>query len=309
MTDVDQRHQATTTNGSGSARAVRAIVSVAAALFFLQITVVAPSDVEAALGFASRDLGHRWWTVATFTFVHADFWPLALNLAAIGVFGGALERMWGASEFVRYYALCALGAWLAHVTFVSGDITLSGAAGPAIGITLAYAAQSRNAQYFKVGSIAMPAGWLAALATFGILAAGVTAASPAAAAAYLAHAGGLVAGWAYLRTASSINLGRFRDSVSPVPDEPDDMPPRAIPRGQPKAPRGEDDIVARSNAAVAREAASQHAVSSAVTDVREVTPLNPLNQLLDKISAHGIESLTADERKLLDDVSRRLRDH
>lgn len=304
MTDVDPRQPSPTVNGRGGARAVRAIVSIAAALFFLQITVVAPSDIGAALGFASRDLGHRWWTIATFTFVHASFWPLALNLTAIGVFGGALERMWGTTEFVRYYVLCALGAWLAHVAFVPGDTVLAGAAAPAIGITLAFAAQARDAKHFRVGSIAMSAGWLAALSTFGILAAGVTAAPPSSAAAYLAHAGGLVAGWAYLRTASSINLGRYRDSVSPVPDEPDEMP-RAIPRGQPKTQRGEDDIVTRSNAAVAQEAASRRTVSSPVAEVREA---NPLNQLLDKISAHGIESLTADERKLLDDVSRRLRD-
>ena len=72
-----------------------------------------------------------------------------------------------------------------------------------------------------------------------------------------------------------------------------------------RAQRADDDIVARSNAAVAREAAFRHVVSPSVGERREA---NPLNQLLDKISAHGIESLTADERRLLDDVSRRLRD-
>jgi membrane associated rhomboid family serine protease len=288
------------------APAVRTIVALAAALFFIQVTVLAPSDVETALGFTSRDLGHRWWTVLTFSFVHADFLPLATNLLAIGVFGTALERLWSTGEFIRYYTLCAFGAWVAHVTFVSGDVVLAGSAGPAIGVTLAYAAHARDAQHFRVGSIAMSAGWLAAIATTGILLAGVTAAPPATAAAYLVHAGGLVAGWLYLRTASSINLVRLRNAVSPVPDEADDGPPRAIPRGQPKSQRVDDDIIARSNAAVAREAASRHTVLPPVAENREP---NPLNQLLDKISAQGIESLTADERRMLDDVSRRLRDH
>lgn len=302
MTDRDATIDSTR---PGIARAVRVIVSLAAALFFIQLTVLAPADVEAALGFASRDLGHRWWTIATFTVVHAEFWPLAVNLAAIGVFGAALEREWGTGEFVRYYVACALGAWIAHVTLVPGDVILSGAAAPAVGCTLAHAALTRGTQHFRIGAISMSAGWLAAIATIGILAAGVSAAPSAEATAYLAHAGGLVAGWVYLRTASSINLGRYRDAVSPVPDEPDDVPPRAIPRGQPRAQRGEDDIVARSNAAVAREAASRHMVSPTASESREATPLN---QLLDKISAHGIESLTAEERRLLDDVSRRLRD-
>ena len=289
----------------GSTRAVRIIVSLTAALFFIQLTVLAPADVQTALGFASRDLGHRWWTIATFTLVHADLWSLVVNLTAIGVFGAALERQWGTGEFMRYYAACALGAWIAHITLVSGDVVLAGAAAPAAGSTLAYAALTRGEQHFRVGAISMSAGWLAALATIGILAAGVTAAPPSEATAYLAHAGGLVAGWIYLRTASSINLGRFRDAVSPVPDEPDDVPPRAIPRGQPRAQRAEDDIVARSNAAVARVEASRQVVAPTAGERREA---NPLNQLLDKISAHGIESLTTEERRLLDDVSRRLRD-
>ena len=306
MTDVVHHAASTPPPISSNARAVRTIVALAAALFFVQLTVLAPADVEAAMGFSSRDLGHRWWTVGTFTLVHADFWLLVVNLTAIGVFGGALERSWGTGEFIRYYAACSLGAWIAHVTFVSGDITLTGAAAPAAGSVLAYAALTRDAKHFRIGSVAMSSGRLAALVTIAILTAGITAAPPAQAAAYLVHAAGLVAGWVYLGTASSINFVRFRDAVSPVLDEPEDMPPRAIPRGQFRAQRGDDEIVASSNAAVAREAVSRRAVSPPLADGREA---NPLNQLLDKISAHGIESLTPDERRLLDNVSRRLRDH
>ena len=290
----------------GSARAVRAIMSLAAALFFLQITVLAPADVSAALGFSSQDLGHRWWTMATFTLVHVDFWPLAANLLVLGTVGTVLERRWGTGEFIRYYAVCALGAWIVHVTFVPGDTTLTGATAPAIGIMLAYAAFVGDAQHFRVGSIGMSTGLLAVIATVGLLLIGMATAAPQAAGAYLAHAGGLAAAWVYLRVASSINLGRFRNSVSPIPDEPDDMPPRAIPKGQSKIQRMEDDIVARSNAAVAREAATRQSMSPRIPDGHDA---NPLNRLLDKISAQGIESLTVDERKLLDDVSRRLRDH
>jgi len=63
------------------------------------------------------------------------------------------------------------------------------AAAPAIGITLAYAAQAGEAQHFRVGSISMSAGWLAALATGAILATGIAVSAVASAPAYLAHAG------------------------------------------------------------------------------------------------------------------------
>jgi hypothetical protein len=187
---------------------------------------------------------------------------------------------------------------------VSGDAVLAGAAAPALGVTLAYAAIMGDGRHFRVGALSMSTGWLAVLATTGILGVGMASAPANVTAAYLAHAGGLAAGWVYLRTAASINLSRLRDGVSPVPDEPDEMP-RAIPRGQPRSQRPEDDIVARSNAAVAQEAAVRPALPAPSPEPRDA---NPLNRVLDKISALGLDSLTADERRLLEDLSRRLRD-
>ena len=304
MTDTERNREATVPAIPRAPRAVWWIVALSVALFFLQFTVVDPSDVEAMLAFATRDLGYRWWTVATFPLVHASIWTLGVNLLAIGLFGAVLERAWGTAEFVRYYIACSLGAWIAHVTFVAGSTVLSGAAAPAIGTMLAYAALARDAKHFRVGAVSVSAGWLAVVGILGILLTGVGNASPGDATAYLVHAGGLVAGWVYLRTASSVNLTRLREAVSPVPDEPEDAPPRAIPRGHTRAQRADDDIVARSNAAIAQEASAPPALP--VVKGRDG---GALDRLLDKISAHGIESLTEDERQLLNDVSRRLRDH
>ena len=79
--------------------------------------------------------------------------------------------------------------------------------------------------------------------------------------------------------------------------------PHAVPRASPRAPRPEEDeIVARSNAAVARQAVADTTPSTAPA------PTPGLDQLLDKISAHGLSSLTPEERRLLDEAARRLRD-
>ena len=75
--------------------------------------------------------------------------------------------------------------------------------------------------------------------------------------------------------------------------------------------RQDDDVVSRSNAAVAREAGSR---ATRAPEVREpaapdVAPeVAQIDRVLDKISQEGINSLTADERTLLDNVSRRLRE-
>ena len=90
-----------------------------------------------------------------------------------------------------------------------------------------------------------------------------------------------------------------------MPDEPEDVPPRAIPRTLPRSRAREreniDDVVARSNAAVAKRTATTRAVRE------ERGELTTLDQLLDKISAHGLESLTAEERLLLVEESKRRR--
>lgn len=288
----------------GAPRAVRVTLFFSAALFFIQMTVLAPGDAAAALGFSSHDLGQRWWTVATFTLVHTSAWPLIVNLGVLGVFGTYLERTWGTGEFIRYYVVCSLGAWIAHLAFIPAGTILAGSAAPAIGALLAFAAMNGDGRHLRVGAISLSTRSLAVLGVLAIVVAGTTTATPDARMTYLAHGAGLVAGWGYLRTASSISLVRLRDGVSPVPEESDDAPPRAVPRHHHRKERHEDDIVARSNAAVAREVATRGVVAPQKSD-------NPagLDQVLDKISEQGLESLSADERRLLDEMSRRLRDH
>jgi len=68
--------------------------------------------------------------------------------------------------------------------------------------------------------------------------------------------------------------------------------------------RGADDIVTRSNAVVLRE-------TKPLTHVpKQESPKEyaaKVNRVLDKISQQGIESLTKDERRILEEMSRKLR--
>jgi hypothetical protein len=66
-----------------------------------------------------------------------------------------------------------------------------------------------------------------------------------------------------------------------------------------------DEVVARSNAIVLRESKPLQHVP------RQETPKEyaaKVNRVLDKISQQGIASLTRDERRLLEEMSRKLRD-
>ena len=69
--------------------------------------------------------------------------------------------------------------------------------------------------------------------------------------------------------------------------------------------RGVDEVVARSNAVVLRESKPLQHVPKQESPKEYAARVN---RVLDKISQQGIESLSRDERRLLEEMSRKLRD-
>jgi membrane associated rhomboid family serine protease len=288
--------------------AVQWLIAINVFVYFIQLAVLNPGDVQGALGFQTKDLGHQWWTIGTYMFVHGGFWQLALNMYALWLFGPRVEWKWGSREFVRFYLFCGLGGWFAHLLFVPGDSLLIGASAAVFGVMLAYASLWPDEQLFVFGVIPTTVRWLVIFVGALNIVGGIALAGAQGGIAYLAHAGGLAAGWLYLRMTAAVNLNRLRQGVSPVPDEQDDVPPRAVPRALPRTRARErdhvdniDDVVARSNAAVAKRTSSPRASRGPQAE------LTALDQLLDKISAHGLGSLTSDERRLLSEESKRRR--
>ena len=295
---VDSRFPRTTA-------AVQWLIAINFAVFFLQLTLVAPADVRLALGFSQHNLGHQWWAIATYMFVHGGFWQLVLNMYTVWLFGPRIEWRWGSGEFVRYYLFCGLGGWFAHLVFVPGDSLLLGASAAVFGVMFAYATLWPNDKVLVFGMVPTTVRWLVVSIGIVNMIGGVSAPEGTAGLSYLAHlGGGIAAGWLYIRATAAVNLGRLRQGVSPVLDEPDDMLPRTVPKAMPRSRSREniDDVVARSNAAVAEHAPQARVLRRAESDA------SVLDKVLDKISLTGLDSLTSNERCLLDDASRRLRD-
>jgi len=284
---------------------VQWLIAINLVVYFIQLTVLKPGDVQSALGFQTRDLGHQWWTIGTYMFVHSGFWSIALNMYALWLFGPRIEWKWGSREFVRYYLFCGVGGWFAHLVFVPGDSLLVGASAAVFGVMLAHASLWPDEPLFVFGIIPTTTRWIAIVIGVVNILGGIATSGNQGGVAYLAHAGGLAAGWIYLRMTAAMSLNRLRQGVSPVPDEPDDVPPRAVPRALPRTRARErdniDDVVARSNAIVAKRSAPRRGSNGPQAE------LAALDKVLDKISAHGLQSLTSDERQLLSDESKRRR--
>lgn len=284
--------------------AVQALIAINVAIYFLQLTVVQAADVQRALGFEMRDLGRSWWTIGTYMFVHGGFWHLALNLYTLFLFGPRVERAWSAGEFTRYYVLCGLGGWLAHLMFVREGL-LIGASAAVFGVMLAYAVRWPDVEVYLFGVLPLKVKWLVAILVATNLVQGL---SPGAGdgTAYLAHLGGLVTGWVYLKATHTFASDGLKASVAAAPDVSDDLP-RAVPRSLPRVReklQEIDEIIARSKTAVAKRVA---AVPPAPKPLVSPTVRAELDHVLDKISRDGLDSLSVDERRLLEEMSKRLR--
>ena len=285
-------------------RAVQWLIALNAVVFFLQFTLLGAGNMQEALGFHFERLPDGWWTIGTHLFVHAGFWPLALNMYLLFLFGPRVEAAWGTREFRHLFVWSGLGGWLVH-TLLFRDAVLLGSTSAVLGVSLAYALRWADEEVYLFLAIPVRVKWLVASLIAINLGVGVASAGPGNGTAFLAHAGGLAAAWLFLRTSTSAGFERLRQRVSPVPDVPDE-PPRAVPRSLPRTrerTRDVDDIVAQSQQALSRQrSAPAEPVAS-----RSPNRLTDLDRVLDKISQFGIDSLTSEERRVLEERSRELR--
>jgi membrane associated rhomboid family serine protease len=283
--------------------AVQWLLALNIGVYFLQLTLFGQDAVYSVLALDPAHFPTFWWTVATYMFVHAWLAHLAFNMFTLWMFGPRLEHEWGTRTFVWFYLWCGLGGAIAHLLFAQHS-TVIGASGAISGVLVAYALRWPDEEVYLFGVIPMRSRWLvAALLGMNI----IFALSPSSRIDWTAHVGGMAFGWIFLKLYSVGGISRVRGWVSAAPDESEDMP-RAVPRGRPPMrdrAGSVDEVVARSNAVVLRESKPLEHVP------RQETPKEyaaKVNRVLDKISQQGITSLTGDERRLLEEMSRRLRD-
>jgi membrane associated rhomboid family serine protease len=283
-------------------RAVQWLLALNVGVYFLQVTLLSPGAVFSTLGLDPARFPHSWWTIVSYMFVHAWLTHLAFNMFTLWMFGPRLEQAWGTRAFVQFYLWCGVGGAVAHL-LLARDTTVIGASGAISGILVAYALHWPDEEVYLFGVIPMKSRWLiAAMIAMNI----VFALSPSSGIDWTAHVGGMAFGWLFLKLYSLGGLDRVRGWVSSVPDESEDMP-RAVPRVRSRMrdrARGVDEVVARSNAVVLRESKPLQHTPKLETPKEYAARVN---SVLDKISQKGIESLSGDERRLLEDMSRKLR--
>jgi membrane associated rhomboid family serine protease len=163
---------------------------------FLQNLALVPAEVVQTFAV---------WQVVTYMFLHAGISHLLWNMLALWLFGIELERTWGTARFVRFYLGCGVFAGLTVVLaayiFGGTGVATVGSSGAVYGILVAYALVFPDQTVLfgflipiKAKYFVMIIGGIVFLQSYMSLAGG-----PGSGVAVMAHLGGLIAGFLWLR--------------------------------------------------------------------------------------------------------------
>jgi membrane associated rhomboid family serine protease len=145
------------------------------------------------------------WQPATYMFVHRELFHLLFNMLALWMFGTELERMWGQTRFVKFYAVCGVGAAVTTIVAsllpfgFAGPIYYSmtiGASGAVYGLLLAWAMLFPDRPILMFMLFPVPAKVFVIM--MGAISLWLSITASGGGVAHITHLGGLVAGYLYL---------------------------------------------------------------------------------------------------------------
>lgn len=252
-----------------------------AVFIFIEITKAYHADgfynLLRHFALSTDGLAHgKIWQLVTFQFMHADRWHFIFNMLMLFFLGRSVEESIGSRHMILLYLLSGVAGGLvqaslgaAFPTVFSGPVV--GASACVLALLAAFARLDPNREILLFFVLPVRAKYLfyfaAIIAAFYILV-------PAERGiAHGAHLGGLLAGAAYIRWIIQ----------SPVPFHMPAMFRRRSPR-------------------MARKQAQKHRIPP--EEDEELPPeefiSREVDPILEKISAHGIHSLTTRERRILE---------
>ena len=192
---------------------IKVLIIVNVVVWLLQVLTQRWINAADWFGVVPVRVLHGWiWQPFTYMFLHSpgDPFHLLFNMLMLWMFGGELERHWGGRAFLRYYIVCGAGAGIAAVIFglaVSGMATIPtiGASGAIYGLFVAFGMVFAERQVLFMLIFPMKARTMA-LILFGI-AFFYAMTQPSSGVSHIAHLGGAVVGFLYLKRAW--RLGAF----------------------------------------------------------------------------------------------------
>jgi membrane associated rhomboid family serine protease len=261
--------------GGGLTPAVKNIIFANAIIFFIKfLNINLYSYLTSNLALHAYDVIYQFkiWQLVTYMFLHGDFWHIFFNMFIFWMFGAELEREWGSKEFLKYYFICGIGAGLVNILLTSKDpgyVGTVGASGAIYGTMVAYALYYPDRMVFIYFLIPVKVKYFVGF--MAVLSFLSTMNAQSDGIAHAAHLGGIVVGYVYLK------FGRIGNRLKKFL----------------KSPKGKTKFTYRQGG----------------DDAKLEYYRQKINELLDKINKVGYLNLTAEEKELLEEGSKYLREH
>ena len=237
-------------------------------------------------------VGFGFWQLFTYMFMHASFTHILFNMLALWMFGMELEHVWGSRKFFIYYLLCGFGGGLANLLIAPMFTTVGptiGASGAVYGILIAFGMMFPERLIYIYFLLPIKAKYFVVMyMAFEIFSVGSIDGI-----AHFAHLGGALVGFIYL-----LSDGYRFDSLYG---------------------RTQSDNVFSKFASTFSNA-KQRTESARDSTNAKIYPINDYNRtadeqqnaqkqiddILDKISKDGYQSLNEEEKKVLFEASKKL---
>ncbi len=219
-------------------------------------------------------LQHGWfWQPLTYIFLHGGIFHWLFNMFILWMFGRELEVRWGTPYFISFCVVAALGA-AGTVLLITphSNVPLVGSSGIIFGLLAAFALMYPDAVMYMYFVIPMKA-WQAA-ALFGFIEFFASLQGGASAISSIAHLGGLLSGYLYLRFGGK--LWRKAEAVS-------------------------QSVTARfQQASFSSRGKQSKVVLHELTDDLALE----VDRILDKILKQGVDALSSKEKEIMERYSK-----
>jgi membrane associated rhomboid family serine protease len=263
------------------------------------------------------------WQLITYQFMHGGFMHLFFNMLALWMFGAELESLWGSRKFLIYYLLCGIGAGLVQLfisPLFSNPAPTIGASGAIYGILVAFGMTfpNRTIMMFPI-FFPIPA------KIFVILFAGMellNGLNSSDGVAHFAHLGGAVMGVLLLVFGERMGLFRYIENLfksketkiggygssHSYGDSSGSFGSHVGSGHFTNTPTAQQPRIIKSDWRKTTEAPRQETVAPTSFNVfGEEINQKKIDDILDKISANGYQSLTEREKTILNELSKKLR--
>lgn len=261
-------------------RWVRRLLVANGAVYLLQVTVFTSSWLVDRFGLTPSLVLRQPWTVVTYAFLHGGFLHIFFNMLALFMFGPMVEDRLGGPRFARLYFVSALGGAVLSLLLLplAGEGVIIGASAAVFGVMLAFVLEWPDAPIFVFPlPVPVKAKWLIVFFALANLVPVLSRSHDGIA--HLAHLGGFAAAFLFLRGGRLAGVPRRRAATASA-------------------------VLVHPSAAQTGRRAAPFGVRRRGTDPKA---LQEIDRVLDKISAGGLSSLTPEERRFLDEMSKRFK--